>query len=180
MKARAPGQEENEKRCQSARADHCSESSAWSPMKRSRRVGEEARASRSLARSSSPPSPHGPLPGGAVGDRLVVAIVVVAGPDSLPAPRCRLPTPARAAVQADACDERRRGKAEEAAIMESMETSERKPVDARCKSWPEREAAGADESTPESCAEEPAAYRYAVEYSADRRSEATAAHRRHH
>src|SRR5262245_35150695 len=80
MKARASGrQEENEKRYQSARADHCSESSAWSPMKRSRRVGEEARASRSLARSSSPPSPHGPLLGGAVGDRLVVAIVVVAG-----------------------------------------------------------------------------------------------------
>src|SRR5262245_20930270 len=106
MKARAPGQEENEKRCQSARADHCSESSGWSPMKRSRRVGEEARASR----SSLPPSPHGPLLGGAVGDRLVVAIVVVAGPDSLPAPRCRLPTPTRAAVQADACDEPRRGK----------------------------------------------------------------------
>src|SRR5262245_20784974 len=107
----------------------------------------------------TPPSPHGPLLGGAVGDRLVVAIVVVAGPDSLPTPRCRLPTPARAAVQADACDERRRGKGEEAAIMESMETSESKPVDARCKSWPEREAAGADESTAESCAAEPAAFR---------------------
>src|SRR5262245_12248003 len=33
MKARASGrQEENEKRCQSARADNCSESSAWSPI----------------------------------------------------------------------------------------------------------------------------------------------------
>src|SRR5262245_25464008 len=173
MKARAPGrQEENEKRCQSARA-HCSESSAWSPMKRSRRVGEEARASRSLARSSSP---HGPLLGGAVGDRLVVAIVVVAGPDSLPAPRCRLPTPARAAIEANASDERRRGKGEEAAIMESMETSERKPIDARCerkpidarcKSWPERKAAGANESTAESGTAEP---------SADRRAAETAAH----
>src|SRR5262245_38952694 len=135
----------------------------------------------------TPPSPHGPLLGGAVGDRLVVAIVVVAGPDSLPAPRCRLPTPARAAVQADACDERRRGKGEEAAIMESMETSESKPVDARCKSWPEREAAGADEPTAESCAAEPAAYRRptkaaayccAVESSAYRRPTNAAAYRR--
>src|SRR5262249_14478647 len=158
MKARASGrQEENEKRCQSARADNCSESSAWSPMKRSR---------------------HGPLLGGAVGDRLVVAIVVVAGPDSLPAPRCRLPTPARAAVEADACDERRRGKGEEAAIMESMETSERKPVDARCKSWPEREAAGADESTAESCAAEPAAYRRAAEPAAYRCAVESSAYRR--
>ena len=31
-----------------------------------------------------------------------------------------------------------------------METSERKPIDARCKSRPEREAVGADESTAES------------------------------
>src|SRR5262245_16693088 len=118
---------------------------------------------RLLARSSSPPSPHGPLLGRAVSDRLVVAIVVVAGPDSLPAPRCRLPTPARAAVEADACDEGRRGKGEEAAIMESVETSERKPVDARCKSGPEGEAAGADESTAESCAAESSAYRRAAD-----------------
>jgi len=89
-----------------------------------------------------------------------------------------LPTPARAAVQADACDERRRGKGEEAAIMESMETSESKPVDARCKSWPEREAPGADESTAESCAAEPAAYRCAVESSAYRRPTEAAAYRR--
>src|SRR5262249_59832036 len=97
---------------------------------------------------------YGPLLGRAFRDRsvLVVPIVVVAGPDSLPAPRCRLPTPARAAIEANAGDKRRRGKGEEAAIMESMETSERKPImetserkpiDARCKSWPEREAAGA-------------------------------------
>jgi hypothetical protein len=33
--------------------------------------------------------------------------------------------------------------------MESMETSERKPMDARCKSRPEHEAAGADDSTAE-------------------------------
>jgi hypothetical protein len=71
--------------------------------------------------------------------------------------------------------------------MESMETSESKPVDARCKSWPEREAAGADESTAESCAAEPAAYRRtaepatyrcAVESSAYRRTAETAAYRR--
>src|SRR5689334_23100878 len=39
-------------------------------------------------------------------DRLVVAIVGVADPDSLPAPRCRLPTPARRAIEADTGDER--------------------------------------------------------------------------
>jgi len=61
-----------------------------------------------------------------------------------------LPTPARVAIETNAGDERRRGKGEEAAVAESMETSERKPIDARCKSRPEREAAGADESTAES------------------------------
>jgi hypothetical protein len=61
-----------------------------------------------------------------------------------------LPTPARAAIETNAGDERRRGKGEEAAVAESMETSERKPIDARCESRPEREAAGADESTAES------------------------------
>src|SRR5262249_4142236 len=66
-----------------------------------------------------------PLLGRAFSNRLVVAMVVVAGPGSLPAPRCRLPTPARAAIEADAGDKRRRGKGEEAGIMESMETSER-------------------------------------------------------
>src|SRR5262245_51477075 len=158
MKARASGrQDETEKRCQSARADNCSESSAWSPMKR---------------------SPHGPLLGGAVGDRLVVAIVVVAGPNSLPAPRCRLPTPARAAVEADAGHKRRRGKGEEAAIMESMETSERKPVDARCKSWPEREATGADKCTAESGTAETSAYCRAAETSAYRRTAKPSACRR--
>src|SRR6516225_9635880 len=90
------------------------------------------------------------LLGRAFSDRSVVAIVVAAGPDSLPAPRCRLPTPARVAIETNAGDERRRGKGEEAAVAESMETSERKPIDARCKSRPEREAAGADESTAES------------------------------
>ena len=92
-------------------------------------------------------------------ERLVVTVVVVADPGSLPAPRCRLPTPARVAIEPNAADERRRSKGEEAAIMESVETSERKPImetserkaiDARCKSWPEREAAGADDSTAES------------------------------
>src|SRR6266436_407876 len=76
-------------------------------------------------------------------DCLVVAIVVAAGPDSLPAPRCRLPTPARAAIEADAGHEwhRREG---EAAMMEPIEASEREPVEARRKSWPDREAARPD------------------------------------
>src|SRR5262249_25547382 len=43
-------------------------------------------------------------------ERLVVTVVVVAGPDSLPAPRCRLPTPARVAIETNAGDERRRAK----------------------------------------------------------------------
>jgi hypothetical protein len=61
-----------------------------------------------------------------------------------------LPRPARAAIKANAGDERRGGKGEEAAAVESMETSERKPIDAWCKSRPEPEVAGADESTAES------------------------------
>ena len=126
------------------------------------------------------------LLGRAFSDRSVVAIVVVAGPDSLPPPRCRLPTPARAAIEANAGDKRRRGKGEEAAIMESMETSERKPImetserkpiDARCKSWPEREAAGADESTAESGTAEPSAYRRAAETAGYRRAAETSAYR---
>jgi len=39
-----------------------------------------------------------------------------------------LPRPARAAIKANAGDERRGGKGEEAAAVESMETSERKPA----------------------------------------------------
>jgi len=98
-----------------------------------------------------------------------------------------LPTPARAAIEANPGDKRRRGKREEAAIMESMETSEckpvmetsdRKPIDARCKSWPEREAAGADESTAESGTSEPSAYRRAAETAANRHAAETAAYRR--
>jgi hypothetical protein len=74
-----------------------------------------------------------------------------------------LPTPARAAIEANAGDEWRRGKGEEAAIMESMETCERKPIEAWCKSWPEREAARPDESTAESGTAEPSPYRRAAE-----------------
>jgi len=98
-----------------------------------------------------------------------------------------LPTPARVAIETNAGDERRRGKGEEAAVVESVETSERKPIDARCKSWPEREAAGADEPTAESgaaepstyCrAAEPSAYRGAVEAAAYGRTAETAPYRR--
>jgi hypothetical protein len=109
---------------------------------------------------------------------LVVAIVVVAGPDSLPAPRCRLPTPARAAIETNAGDERRRGKGKEAAIMESMETSERKSIEAWSNSWPKREAAGANESTAESGTAEPSAYRRAAEPSAYRRAAEPSTYRR--
>src|SRR5262249_8645888 len=77
--------------------------------------------------------------------RLVVAVVVAAAPNSLPAPRCRLPTPARAPIEANAGDERRRGKGEEAAAMgrmkpnerkTTMETTRRQPHDARRKYRP--------------------------------------------
>jgi len=84
-----------------------------------------------------------PLLGQAFHERSVVAVIVVAGPNSLPSPRCRLPAPARAAIEADAGDERRRGKGEEAATVGPIEPGECKPIDARCKSWPERETAGA-------------------------------------
>jgi hypothetical protein len=109
---------------------------------------------------------------------LVVAIAVVAGPDSLPAPRCRLPTPARAAIETNAGDERRRGEGKEPAIMESMETSERKPIEAWSNSWPKREVAGPDESTAESGTAEPSAYRRAAEPSAYRRAAEPSAYRR--
>jgi Ni/Co efflux regulator RcnB len=101
-----------------------------------------------------------------------------------------LPTPARVAIETNAGDERRRGKGEEAAVAESMETSERKPIDARCKSRPEREAAGADESTAESgtaeaapkgCAAKPSsAYRRGAETSSAyrRAAESSSAYRR--
>src|SRR6516165_1161850 len=81
-----------------------------------------------------------PLLGQAFYDTSVVAVAVAAGPNPLPSPRCRLPAPARGAIEANAGDERR-GKSEEAAVVEPLEPGERKPMDARCKSWPEREAA---------------------------------------
>src|SRR5262245_30931928 len=79
-----------------------------------------------------------------------VVAVIVAGPNPLPSPRCRLPAPARGAIEANAGDERRRGKSEEAAVVEPIEPGERnaivepgerKAIDARCKSRPEGEAA---------------------------------------
>src|SRR5215510_12290940 len=79
-----------------------------------------------------------------------VVAVIVTGPNPLPSPRCRLPAPARGAIEANAGDERRRGKGEEAAVVEPIEPGERKPIDARCKSRPEREAACADEPAAES------------------------------
>ena len=81
-----------------------------------------------------------PLLGQAFHDTSVVAVIVVAGPNPLPSPRRRLSTPARGAIEANAGDERRRGKGEEAAVVEPIEPGERKPMGARCKSWPEREA----------------------------------------
>src|SRR5215831_14376281 len=83
-----------------------------------------------------------PLLGQAFHDTSVVAVIVVAGPNPLPSPRRRLPAPARGAIEANAGDERwRRGKSEEAAVVEPIKPGERKPMGARCKSWPEREAA---------------------------------------
>ena len=82
-----------------------------------------------------------PLLGQAFHDTSVVAVIVVAGPNPLPSPRRRLPAPARGAIEANPGDERRRrGKSEEAAVAEPIEPGERKPMGARCKSWPEREA----------------------------------------
>jgi hypothetical protein len=72
--------------------------------------------------------------------RSVVAVIVVTGPSSLPSPRGRLPAPARAAIETNTGDERRGGKGEEAAVVEPIEPGERKPIDAWCKSWSEREA----------------------------------------
>jgi len=96
-----------------------------------------------------------------------------------------LPTPAQVAIEANSGNERCRGKGEEGAVAESMEASERKPIDARCKSWPEREASGADDPTAESGtaessaygrATEPSAYRCAAEASTNCRAAETARH----
>src|SRR5215470_19065966 len=105
-----------------------------------------------------------------VRDRSVVAVVVAARPDSLPAPRCGLPRPARAAIEPNAGNERCRGKGEEGAVAESVEASEREPIGARRKSWPEREASGADDPTAESGTAKPSAYGRATEPSAYRRA----------
>src|SRR5262249_61767669 len=101
-----------------------------------------------------------------------VVAVIVTGPNPLPSPRRRLPAPARGAIEADAGDERRRGKGEEAAVVEPIETGERKPIvesgerkpiDARCKSRPEREAAGPHEPPPGRGAAETAPHHHAAE-----------------
>src|SRR5215470_12179143 len=79
-----------------------------------------------------------------------VVAVILTGPNPLPSPRCRLPAPARGAIEANAGDERRPGKGEEAAVVEPIEPGERNAIvepgernaiDARCKSRPEGEAA---------------------------------------
>ena len=57
-----------------------------------------------------------------------------------------------------------------------MKPSERKPINARCKPRPERQTAGADESTAERGTTESAAYRCAAETAADRCAAETAAH----
>src|SRR5215472_17347956 len=111
-------------------------------------------------------------------DRSVVAVVVAARPDSLPAPRCGLPRPARAAIEPNAGNERCRGKGEEGAVAESVEASEREPIGARRKSWPEREAWGPDDPTAESGTAEPSAYGRAAEPSAYRRAAEPSAYRR--
>src|SRR5262249_3694283 len=95
--------------------------------------------------------------------RTSVVAVIVTGPNALPSPRRRLPAPARGAIEADAGDERRPGEGEEAAVVEPIEPGERKPIvepgerkpiDARCKSRPEREAAGPPQPAPENGAAE--------------------------
>src|SRR5436309_1918373 len=90
----------------------------------------------------------------------VVPVVVVAGPDPLPAPRRRLPCPARTAIETNADGEwhRREG---EAAMTEPIETSK-----AWGKSWPEREAAGPDEPTTQTGAAEASAHHRTTEASA--------------
>src|SRR5262245_39364369 len=111
-----------------------------------------------------------------------VVAVIVTGPNPLPSPRCRLPAPARGAIEANAGDERRRGKGEEAAVVEPIEPGERKPIvepgerkpiDARCKSRPEREAACADEPAAESGTAEASTHHCGAESGA---AEATAHH----
>src|SRR5262249_14998576 len=77
-------------------------------------------------------------------DRLVVAIIVVTGPDPLPAPRRRLPTPARAAIETNTGDERH-GRKGEAAMVEPIKPRERKPIEAWCESLSERKVTRSDE-----------------------------------
>src|SRR5436309_2241171 len=90
----------------------------------------------------------------------VVPVVVVAGPDPLPAPRRRLPSPTRAAIETNADGEwhRREG---EAAMTKPIETSK-----AWGKSWPEREAAGPDEPATQTAAAEASAHHRTTEASA--------------
>src|SRR5258707_9890110 len=86
---------------------------------------------RSARRGPCPSSRQGPPPleqlwlGQAFYDRSVVAVIVVTGPNSLPPPRCRLPTPARAAIETNASDERH-GREGEAAGGETLAPGQRK------------------------------------------------------
>ncbi len=104
-------------------------------------VGESTGSSSSSPkRALKRPRLEQPLLGQAFHDHSVIAVIVVTGPNSLPSPRCRLPAPARAAIETNAGDERH-GREGEAAMVEPIEPGERKPIDAWCKSWSEREAA---------------------------------------
>src|SRR5262249_11285401 len=74
----------------------------------------------------------------------VVTVVVVTGPDPLPAPRGRLPTPTRAAIEtnADAKWHRREGKA---ALVDQIAPGKHTPRHAGDKPGPDRKAASPDE-----------------------------------
>src|SRR5262249_56388477 len=87
------------------------------PPRRRQRVRRAARP------SGAPPPPA------ALALVISVAVVVVTAPDSLPAPRRRLPTPARAPIETNA--EWHRGEGE-AAMAEAMDASECNPIDAWC------------------------------------------------
>jgi hypothetical protein len=92
-----------------------------------------------------------------------------------------LPTPARAAVETN--DDEWRRREGEAAMMESAKAGEREPIEARCKSWPERQVAGPDEPTAETgaakapAAEAPTHHRTAKATTDARAAEASTYHR---
>src|SRR6516165_7418852 len=98
---------------------------------------------------------------------VVVPVIVVTGPDPLPAPGGRLPSPTRSAVETYANAEwhHREG---EAAMTEPMEPRKRNPIKARRKPWPERETARPDKSTMQTGAAEASAHNRTPEASTHR------------